>query len=304
MINSPMASDIAKFLDAELIGNDYFVKDVKALDHASSGALMFAKDKNFSLPSDIACVVLCPLDYENRNAEYSVIRVKNPRLSFAKSVTYFFSKKPKPEISKTVKIGNNCNIDPSVSAGENCVIGDNVTIGCGTVINHNVVIFDNTKIGAHCYIKSGAVIGEDGFGFDFEEDKSPVRIPHLGNVVIGDYVEIGSNTNIARATLGSTVIGSHVKIDDQVFIAHNCQIGEKTLIVAFAEVSGSVKIGKRCWIAPNSSIIQKVVIGDDVTIGIGAVVTGDVGSGTKVMGLEALNLRALLKLKKRIDFGM
>ena len=108
----------------------------------------------------------------------------------------------------------------------------------GTKINHNVVISDNVKIGKNCYIKSGAILGEDGFGFDFEKDGIPIRIPHIGSVVIGENVEIGSNTVIVRGTLNDTIIEDNVKMDDQVCIAHNCKIGKSSLVIAFAEISG------------------------------------------------------------------
>lgn len=297
------ASNIAKYLDSELFGHDFIVDRVTAIGQLENGTLAFTKSKSFNLPQNIACVVLFPLDQESVGIGCSLIKVKNPRLAFAKVVEHFFLKKSKSGIHHTTTIGQNCNINPTVSIGSNCVIGDNVAIGRGTVINHNVIINEDTVIGCKCYIKSGTVIGEDGFGFDFEEDNTPVRIPHLGNVVIGDHVEIGAKNTIARATLGSTTIGSHTKTDDQVHIAHNCHVGEMTVITACAEISGGVKIGNKCWIGPNSSVIQKVVIGDNVTIGIGAIVTNNIDSGNKVMGLEALNLRALLKLKKRIEFG-
>ena len=223
--------------------------------------------------------------------------------SFAKAVNRFFSKKTINGIHSSAIIGAGCRIDTSASIGAYCVIGDNVEIGPGTILNNNIIIHDRTIVGKNCYIKSGCVIGEDGFGFDFEEDRTPVRIPHIGNVKIGDYVEIGAKCTIARATLGTTIIGDNVKIDDQVHIAHNCQIGEKTIITACAEISGSVKVGKSCWIGPNCSIIQKVNIDDSVTIGIGAVVASSVEKGKKVMGLEGLELRKLVKVRKNIEYG-
>jgi len=143
----------------------------------------------------------------------------------------------------------------------------------------------------------------DGFGFDFEEDGTPVRIPHIGNVIIGNNVEIGAKNTIARGTIDNTVIANNVKIDDQVHIAHNCFIGNNTIITACVEISGSVTIGENCWIGPNCSIIQKVTIGDNTTIGIGSIITKDIEANKKIMGLESLELRPLLKVKKRIEYG-
>ncbi len=296
-------SDIAEFLDAEFYGKNFNICEVSSLDNLKDNRLAFSKNKII----DTICykaLILVPINFNyNLDSDYSVIKVSNPRLSFAKVVNEFFIKKNKQEIHTTAIIGNNCKIDSTVAIGSNCTIGDNVKIGKNTIINNNVVLFENTILGDNCYIKSGSIIGEDGFGFDFEEDGTPIRIPHIGNVTIGNDVEIGSNSVIARGTLNNTIIENNVKIDDQVFIAHNCRIGSNTVIIAFAEISGSVIIGKNCWIGPNCSIIQKINIGDNVMIGIGAVVTHDIPSKKKVMGLDALELRSLLKLKKRIEFG-
>lgn len=294
---------IAEFLDSQFCGENILLDKATSLDNVENNMLIFSKSsKNLFLEKK--CLILVPLDFEYLdNCLYTIIKVENPRLSFAKVVNEFFIKKNEIGIAKSTKIGINSNIHSNISIGENCVIGDNVTIENGTKINHNVVITDNVTIGKNCYIKSGAIIGEDGFGFDFENDGTPIRIPHIGLVLIGDNVEIGSNTVISRGTLNNTIIEDNVKIDDQVFIAHNCKIGKNTVIIAFAEISGSVAIGQNCWIGPNSSIIQKVKIGNNVTIGIGSVITNDVEDNRKIMGLEGLDLRNLIKLKKRIEYG-
>lgn len=296
-------SDISIFLGAKYSGDNFTINEATSLDKIKDNTLVFSKNKNVD---NIKCkaLILVPIDFNYiSNSVYSVIRVKNPRLEFAKIVNRFFIKPNKPGIHNSTIVGDNCKIDPSVSIGANCVIGDNVKISRNTRINNNVVLHDNTILGENCYLKSGGIIGEDGFGFDFEEDGTPVRIPHIGNVTIGNDVEVGSNTVIVRGTLNSTIIKKNVKIDDQVFIAHNCNIGENTVIIAFAQISGSVTIGKNCWIGPNSSIIQKVNIGNKVTIGIGSIITKDIEDNKKIMALEGLNLRSLLKVKKRIEYG-
>lgn len=134
------------------------------------------------------------------------------------------------------------------------------------------------------------VIGGPGFGYEFEEDGTPFRIPHLGNVVIGENVELGSNVCIDRAVVGSTVICDNVKIDNLVHIAHNAKIGRNTLIVAGAVIGGSVEIGENCFIGMNASIKQKVKIGNRVTIGAGAVVLKDVPDGETWVGNPAKKL--------------
>ena len=295
--------DIASFLSENFYGENLYIDNVTSLDNISANSLVFSKNKIIS-NTNIKALVLVPIDFEyQEDSIFTIIKVKNPRLAFAKIVNKFFLKKTTNRIDKTAIIGNDCIVDSSVSIGAFCKIGNNVLIGKNTIIKNNVVIEDNTTIGDNCYIKSGSILGEDGFGFEFEEDGTPIRIPHIGSLKIGNNVEVGSNTVIARGTLNNTIIENNVKIDDQVFIAHNCLISEKTVVIAFAEISGSVIVGKNCWIGPNCSIIQKVVIGDNVTVGIGAIVTNDIASDKKVMGLNALGLRSLLKLKKRISYG-
>lgn len=302
-MKSVTVKSIADFLGQSWYGKDFNIKGVCSLDNVSSNHLSFSK-KNIVNGLTLEVLLLVPNDFVYIDKmNYTVIKVDNPRLEFAKVVNHFFSKKAQQGIHASTVIGHDCSLGSTVSIGSHCSIGNNVSIGENTILNSNIVIADNTRIGNNCYIKSGCIIGEDGFGFDFEEDGTPIRIPHLGAVSIGDYVEIGSKSVIARGTLNDTVIENNVKIDDKVFIAHNCQIGMNTVIIACAEISGSVTIGQNCWIGPNSSIIQKVNIANNVTIGIGTVITHNVESNKKIMGLEGLDLRALIKLKKRIEYG-
>jgi len=297
-------SKISEFLKADFYGFDYEIDKVTSLDNISDNSLSFSNSKvveNYAAKA----LILVPEDSDcSISSDVSVIKVKNPRLSFARTVSEFFIIKRVRGVHDTAVVGRNCCIGDAVSVGAHSVIGNNVSIGNNSVLNNNVVLSDNVVVGENCYIKSGSIIGEDGFGFEFDEDGVPIRIPHIGNAIIGDNVEVGSNTVIARGTINSTVIGNNVKIDDQVFIAHNCYIGSNTVITASSEISGSVKIGEYCWIGPNSSIIQKVKIGNKVTIGIGTVVTSDVGDNKKLMGLNGIELRNLVNFKKKTNFGM
>lgn len=295
------ASDVAQFLNSSLVGKDFCIQGVTALSDLDSYTLTFSKSNVLNLA--IPCVVLVPLSFKKSQGNFSYIAVQNPRLAFAKVLTEFFTKKHSGKIDESVCIGENTLISKGVCVGSYSVIGNNVVIGEGTIINSHVVIGDNSIIGKNCYIKSGTIIGEEGFGFDFEEDGTPIRIPHIGNVIIGDEVEVGAKNTIARGTLGSTQIEDCVKIDDQVHIGHNCIIGTKTVITACAEISGSVYIGEKCWIAPNVSIMNKIHIGNNVKIGLGAVVTSNIEDNKKVMGIESIDLRSLLKFKKRVEYG-
>ena len=297
-------SEIANYLQKKYIGRDILIKKPASLDNIVKNSIVFLnKRKQKTIPSKEA-LVLIPKGLDINGSKSTFIEVDNPRLSFAKIVNkYFFVRQRKKRIHKTCVLGKKCRIDKSVSIGANCVIGSGVVIGANTIINNNVVISDNVIVGNNCYIKSGAIIGEDGFGFELEKDGSPMRIPHIGNVVIASNVEIGSNSIIVRGTLNSTIIESGVKIDDHVFIAHNCHVSNNTIITACAEISGSVNIGKNCWIGPNSSIIQKVNIGDNSTIGIGAIITKNIEKNTKIMGLNSIDLKSLVRLKRRIEYG-
>jgi UDP-3-O-[3-hydroxymyristoyl] glucosamine N-acyltransferase len=297
-------SEIANYLQKKYIGRDILIKKPASLDNIVKNSIVFLnKRKQKTIPSKEA-LVLIPKGLDINGSKSTFIEVDNPRLSFAKIVNkYFLVGQRKKGIHKTCVLGKKCRIDKSVSIGANCVIGSGVVIGANTIINNNVVISDNVIVGNNCYIKSGAIIGEDGFGFELEKDGSPMRIPHIGNVVIASNVEIGSNSIIVRGTLNSTIIESGVKIDDHVFIAHNCHVSNDTIIVACAEISGSVNIGKNCWIGPNSSIIQKVNIGDNSTIGIGAIITKNIEKNTKIMGLNSIDLKSLVRLKRRIEYG-
>lgn len=295
------SKDIAIFLNAELIGKNIKINNITSLQNCKKSSIAFSKKDKFDI--NVECLLLVPQTYSHiEENKFSVIKVDNPRLYFAKVIAEFFVEKTPNEIHKSSNVGNNCNIHSSVSIGMNCTIGKNVIIGKNTVINNNVVISNNTQIGSSCYVKSGSIIGEDGFGFDFEEDGTPIRLPHLGQVTIGNNVEIGACNTIARGTLDNTIISDNVKTDDQVHIAHNCNIGKNVIITACSEISGSVTVGANTWIGPNCSILQKVVIGDNVTIGIGSIVTKDIASNKKIMGLESLELRSLLKVKKKIEY--
>jgi len=199
----------------------------------------------------------------------SVVRVNNPRLVFIKALRWLhenigFKGIRETFVPKNAVLGNNVTIGDGVSIGENVRIGNNVVVGGDTVIGDRVSI------------KSGSVIGEDGFGFERDEDGVPLRFPHLGHVLIRDDVEIGSNVTINKGTLGFTIIGNHVKIDDQVHIAHNVSIGDNSLITAGVVIGGGVSVGRGVWLGLNSAVRQKIVIGDNAVIGIGANIFSDV----------------------------
>ncbi len=163
-------------------------------------------------------------------------------------------------IGSNVKMGENVKIYPNCYVGDNAKLGDNVTIFAGAKI------YSDSIIGNNCTIHSGSIIGADGFGFAPTGDSTYLKIPQIGNVIIEDDVDIGSCTTIDRATMGSTIIRRGVKLDNQIQIAHNVEIGENTVIAAQTGVAGSTKIGRNCMIGGQVGIAGHLVIGNNVRI--------------------------------------
>jgi len=210
-------------------------------------------------------------------------------------------------IGQNVKIGNNVKLYPHIFIGDNCEIGDNTTLFSGVKLYHEC------KVGANCTVHAGTVIGSDGFGFAPNADGNAfAKVPQIGNVVIEDNVEIGSNTSIDRATLGSTYIRKGVKLDNLVQIAHNVEIGENTVIAGLSGVAGSTKVGKNCMIGAQVGIAGHLKIANGVKIagqsGIGSSIDKE---GEIVQGSPAFNIgeykrsyvlfRSLPKLNDKIN---
>lgn len=288
------ASVIANFLGEKLHGLDRGIIKPCSLNNCCNGGLVFLKKFDVQTLNTIAehneiTAIVVP-EYDGK-ITCSYIISDNPRLDFARVLQMFFVAKKVSKVAETAKLGEGVKLGNGVIIGEYSVIGNQVTIGDNTEIRHHVVIGDNTLVGKDCLIKSNTVIGEEGFGFERDEARVPIRIPHLGRVIIGDNVEIGASTVIVKGTLDDTIIRDNVKIDDQVFVAHNVFINENSMIVANAEISGSVQIGANCWIGPNSSVMNGIVIGDNVFVGLGAVVTKSFEDNVVVAGNPARVLR-------------
>jgi len=241
-----------------------------------------------------AGIVICPDTVEiarlPENATFLLFT--NPREAFRLLVLHFFVKdKNRGGISSTAVIGKNVKLGTNVSIGNYTVIEDNVIIGANVTILHNNSILSDTVIGNNVLIGCNNTIGGIGFGYEKDSDNQYQAIPHIGNVLIEDFVEIGNNTCIDRAVLGSTKICRNAKVDNLVHIAHGCVIGDNSLVIAHAMIGGSSIIGKNVWVAPNSAIINKVSIGDDTVIGMGAVVLSSVPELSVVVGNPAKPLK-------------
>ncbi|NCW13248.1 MAG: UDP-3-O-(3-hydroxymyristoyl)glucosamine N-acyltransferase [Chitinophagia bacterium] len=208
-------------------------------------------------------------------------------------------------IGEQVVIGNNVKIHPSV------VIGNNVTIGNDVILHPGVIVYSDCVIGNHVTIHSNSIIGSDGFGFAPTQDGSYQKVPQLGNVVIEDHVEIGSNTTIDRATIGSTHIRKGVKLDNLIQVAHNVEIGENTVIAAQCGVSGSTKIGKGVMMGGQAGIIGHLNVADGVKIAARSGITKTIKKANSVVsGFPAsdqvndlrsqVNVKNLPNLEKRV----
>jgi len=186
-------------------------------------------------------------------------------------------------IGINARVGDRCKIYPHV------YVGDNVVIGEGTILHSGVKIYAGCKIGSNCIVHAGTVIGADGFGFA-PQGGNYEKVPQIGNVILEDNVEVGANTCIDRATLGSTIIRKGVKLDNLIQIAHNVEIGENTVIAAQTGIAGSTKIGKNCMIGGQVGIIGHLSIGNDVKIAAQSGIGSNLKDGEVVQGSPAFNI--------------
>lgn len=192
-------------------------------------------------------------------------------------------------LGENVKLGKNCKIYPHVFIGNNTTVGDNC------IIHPGVKIYHDTQIGNQVIIHAGTVIGSDGFGFAPQADGSFKKVPQIGNVVIGDQVEIGANATIDRATIGSTLIKSGAKLDNLIQVAHNVEVGHSTVIAAQAGISGSTKIGNGVMIGGQAGIVGHIQLGDGSKVNAQSGVSKSIEAGKAVTGSPAYDYTAALR---------
>ena len=232
-----------------------------------------------------------------------IIFSKNPRLEYAKllykileEVGYYNNQKYYLKdgyyYGENFKLGNNVKIEPFVRIGNNVEIQDNTIIKSGTIINNNV------KIGSNCYIRENSVIGGEGFGIETDTDGKTYRIPHIGGVEIGNFVEVGALTTVCSGTIENTIVKDYVKIDDHVHVAHNVILEEGVLIVAGTVIGGSTKIGKNSKTAPNTAIRNGLKIGKNVVMGMSARVNDNLPDNIVVTNEKADTLENIKKYSK------
>jgi UDP-3-O-[3-hydroxymyristoyl] glucosamine N-acyltransferase len=283
--------DIADLLQGEIVGNeDVVISGLGKIQEAGEGSIAFLANPKYEnhIYGTKAAAVLVKKDFvPSKSITTNLIKVEDPYLAFTILLDEYYKiiSFQKQGIEQPCHIGNNsiCGkngyrgafsyIGENAKIGDNvkiyphAFIGDNVIIGNNSIIRAGVKIYENTIIGNHCVIHSGVVIGSDGFGFAPAKDGTYKKIPQIGNVIIEDDVEIGSNTVIDRATMGTTVIHQGVKLDNLIQIAHNVEIGDNTVIAAQTGISGSTKIGKNCVIGGNVGMVGHIELGDRITVG-------------------------------------
>ncbi|NPA12588.1 MAG: UDP-3-O-(3-hydroxymyristoyl)glucosamine N-acyltransferase [Aquificae bacterium] len=275
-------SEIAKQFDGQLIGEDKEIKGLKSITTAEEGDLTFITEEKHlkQLKESKATAVLTPFKLE---IDIPQVVVKQPNRVFYKLIDIMYPTShptgisPKASVGEGAKVGEDVYIGdftfihPTAEIGNNvkiypnCYIGERVKIGDNTVIYPNVVLLKDVEVGKDVILQPGCVIGGDGFGY-YQEGGKHKKITHIGKVVIQDGVEIGANTTIDRAMLDKTVIKSGTKIDNLVMVAHNCEIGENTILVSQVGIAGSSKVGNNVILAGQVGVADHITIGDNVVV--------------------------------------
>lgn len=315
------AQQIATLIQGKIEGDpETTISEVAKIEDAQEGALSFVanpKYEEFIYGSNASIIIVNENLQLNGGIKPTLIRVKDAYSSFAlllEKYNEIISNDGKTGIDDTayvaksakigknvyigafVYVGDNVNIADGVKIYPNCVIGDNAQIGENSKLNAGVKVYDTCQLGKNVIIHSNTIIGSDGFGFAPQKDGSYKKIPQIGNVLIEDNVEIGANTTIDRATMGSTIIRKGVKLDNLIQIAHNVEIGENTVIAAQTGVSGSTKVGKNCVIGGQVGIVGHIQIADFTSINAQSGVSKSVTTPkTAITGSPAYDYKKALK---------
>ena len=302
---------IAGLLAGEVVGDsNASIYTVSSIEGGKKGGLAYLSNPKFEqyLYTTECSIVLVERNFEPKQpVKATLIKVDNVNACVLRLLDMYNAMKPQKKgisklasISEKATIGENCYIGDFavVEAGAvigdgakiypQCYVGDNVKIGAGTKLYPGVKIYEGCLVGANCILHAGVVIGADGFGFAPNAEGGFDKIPQLGNVIIGDNVEIGANSCIDRAKTDSTIIGNGVKLDNLIQIGHNVIIGNNTVSSAQTGIAGTTKVGANCFIAGQVGIADHVTIGDRVKIGAQSGIDKDVPDGEIRFGSPAL----------------
>jgi len=310
-----LLSDIAHMLEGKLVGNNQEIFDVSTIEEAGPSDITFLANPKYKDKALItrAGAILVGQELETDTPQ---VVVDDPYLAFSQILEMLHPpKQHAPGVSSSACVHPDAEIDPSaciyplvyVGAGSKisgkcvlypgCFIGEGVTLGEETFLYPNVVIYDGCSLGKGCILHAGVVIGSDGFGFVWDGHKHK-KIPQTGVVILGDFVEIGSNCTIDRAVLTSTLIGSDVKMDNQVQIGHNVRVGDHTIIVAMTGIAGSAQIGNNVILAGQVGVAGHIKVGDGCTVAARAGITSDLAPGRIVSGYPEMDHKHWLRVQK------
>lgn len=311
-------AQIAQLLDAEVVGNpEAIIRTVCKIEEGIESGLTFLANPKYThyIYETKATAVIVNKDFvPEHEVHTTLIKTENSYLALAKLLDIYNQMKPskvgisdRAYIAPTAKIGENVYIAEFVSVGENAMIGNNTKlyphvyvgdygkVGNNSTLHSGVKLYTECVVGNDCIIHAGTVIGADGFGFA-QHDGEYVKVPQIGNVVIEDNVEIGANTCIDRATMGSTFIHKNVKLDNLIQVAHNVELGEGTAAAAQVGFSGSTKVGKHCIFAGQVGIAGHLEIGDQVIVGAQSGVMSNINGPQIVLGSPAVPVSEEKKL--------
>jgi UDP-3-O-[3-hydroxymyristoyl] glucosamine N-acyltransferase len=299
-------AEIAKLVDGEVVGDTTAVlKSFAPAERAQAGDLTFAENEDYFARAEQSAATAIIAEKRFSSSKKILIHVPNARVAFAKALALFFpEQKFAAGIHPTAVVAKSATIDPTAHIGPHCAVGERVKIGANSVLQGgnfigddsrfgdevnlfpNVTIYPCTEIGHRVRIHACTVVGSDGFGYVLDGGIHR-KVPQIGNIIIGDDVEIGANVTIDRGVLGSTVIGKGTKIDNLVQIAHNVEIGEHCIVIAQVGISGSTKLGNYVILAGQSGIAGHLKIGNQVTVAGQSGVMHDIPDGEKWLGSPA-----------------
>ncbi len=300
------AAEIARQIGGEVVGDAQTVlKGFAHSEYAQTGDLTFAENEEFFARAEQSAATAIIADKRFSSAKKILIRVPDARIAFARAMALFFSERTYPAgIHPTAVVAASAQVDPTAYIGPHCVVGERVKIGTRSVLQAgdvvgddcklgdevnlfpNVTIYPHTEIGARVRIHAGTVVGSDGFGYVLDNGVHR-KVPQIGNVIIGDDVEIGANVTIDRGALGPTVIGRGTKIDNLVQVGHNVELGEGCIVISQVGISGSTKLGKYVILAGQVGLAGHLKIGNQVTVAAKSGVMHDIPDGGKWLGIPA-----------------
>lgn len=316
--------EIASLINGSVSGDiNTEIINLSKIEDAVSGDLTFlylpAYDKYF--PTTKASAIIVKTGFSKSRKDITYIEVDSPEKAFFAILKKFFTPEftlngidpsafvhPTAKLAANVAIGKNvvissgCIIEANTKIFHNTVLSENVSIGSGCLIHANVSVRENSVLGKDVIIHSGTVIGSDGFGYSANNKGGYEKIPQIGNVILEDEVEIGSNVSIDRAAMGSTIIRRGCKIDNLVQIAHNVILGEDTVVSAQAGISGSTKIGKHCILAGQAGLVGHIELGDNVVITAQSGVSKSILKPGYYSGSPAMDMRSYQKMQAQVRF--